>query len=122
MALATTGSGSGPVQAKVSAFLSNDRNDGVTPVPTNPLPRTSRDGRLLYDALAGDRLPSQPPDRRHHSYAGFGRAYYKLTDVLSLTAGLRYTIENKGFSGTNGAPRSARATCLTTAIIIRGWR
>lgn len=34
------------------------------------------------------------------SYAGFGQLNYNLTDKLSLTGGIRYTTDDKGFVGT----------------------
>ncbi|MCI3179381.1 hypothetical protein C5708_03850 [Caulobacter sp. CCUG 60055] len=37
-------------------------------------------------------------DQTNVSYAVYGQGAYKLTDRLSLTAGLRYTYENKDFS------------------------
>ncbi len=35
------------------------------------------------------------------SYAAFGQAFYEATDRLTLTAGLRYTTEDKGFDSTS---------------------
>ncbi|MEX6725687.1 TonB-dependent receptor [Parapedomonas caeni] len=37
-------------------------------------------------------------DQINRSYAAYGQASYKLTDALSLTAGLRYTHEKKSFA------------------------
>jgi len=38
------------------------------------------------------------------SFAVFGQGTYDLTDQLTLTGGIRYTNENRDFSGTSGAP------------------
>ncbi|TWX68082.1 TonB-dependent receptor [Colwellia demingiae] len=51
-------------------------------------------------AAPGDTNFSAYSEQKHKSYAVFGQVDYKLSDELTITAGLRYTDENKKLSNT----------------------
>ena len=53
-------------------------------IDNNPIANSS--GHNYYDSRYGDTL---------NSYAGFGEVYWKATDDIRVTAGFRYTVDNK---------------------------
>ncbi|RZJ00933.1 MAG: TonB-dependent receptor [Brevundimonas sp.] len=58
---------------------------------------------LTYSGLLGpviSLVTGSINDQRNRSYAAYGQADYDLTDRLTLTAGLRYTSEDKDFQRT----------------------
>jgi iron complex outermembrane receptor protein len=58
---------------------------------------------LTYSGLLGpviSLVTGSINDQRNRSYAAYGQATYDLTERLSLTAGLRYTYEDKDFRRT----------------------
>ena len=60
-----------------------------------------REHDVTYSGLYGPAIglvTGSLNDQTNVSYAVYGQGAYKLTDRLSLTAGLRYTYENKDFS------------------------
>ena len=79
VSFATTNSG--PVQAQVAAFYSKDRNDGVTPVPTNPFPP--------YQSLTGEFSTTRSPVEaygRNRQWGVTGNVSIELAEKTSLKA------------------------------------
>jgi outer membrane receptor protein involved in Fe transport len=62
---------------------------GTIYIDTNPLSEINGDGHNYFRSNNPYTL---------NSWAGFGEAYYQLTSDIKLTAGLRYTSDNKDFT------------------------
>jgi len=56
-----------------------------------------------------------------NSYAGFGEAYYNLTDDLKITAALRYTIDKKHFSDVPSEVVTQGIGYPITAVVDQQW-
>ncbi len=56
-----------------------------------------------------------------NSYAGFGEAYYNFTNEIKLTAGLRYTIDQKHFTDIPSEVLNQGYGYPATAIVNQQW-
>jgi iron complex outermembrane receptor protein len=71
--------------------------DGPLPIKNSFCPYIDPNPVDSIDGQGHNYFRSSNPYKLH-SYAGFGEAYYNITPTLKLTAGLRYTLDQKTFT------------------------
>jgi iron complex outermembrane receptor protein len=88
--------GSGPLKWIVGGYYSHSNEGFSDLISVANVPSPIRPADLL---VAGASVTAFHVELRTKSFAGFAEANYELTDRLRLTAGLRYTKENRAIDG-----------------------
>jgi iron complex outermembrane recepter protein len=85
---------------------------GCVFIDTNPISSLNNKGHNYF-------LSQNPYDL--NSYAGFGEAYYKITDDLKLTGGLRWTVDKKHFIDIPSQVIARQVGYPVTGIVDQQW-